>query len=397
MSSRLCSRRTSPISSPRSPLFSVTGSCTIAVGAVTLFLEDHPLPRQHILAHACCCASIVSTALSSAACHLVIRPTPEDFVPTYTHAGASESDFLAPPPATMTRTVSNNLRHPARRMLSANSLRKRRRRFSQRATTQEGELGSFQGTIAPPRRFPSLADLSARWILPYHLPWCFLQSYATPGRTAGWRTNDLRPRCRAAEGADNDVSPQPDLANGNEQQPHVSESATNASSRPPPVHISVRHMNARFTARYTHYSPAACRPGCQKPGRDLPRGGGRFLHASKRAPTSTHVQRSRRPARSRSHSPDQSARPDRCIEHSALPSVRQPSHRDRSPKSYTLDGDSPQRPENKQYGIQTPKFALSGSVRDSTAPGLGAWGLGPLGYLVIIVNDSTCAVRRLFS
>lgn len=158
MSSRLCSRRTSPISSPRSPLFSVTGSCTIAVGAVTLFLEDHPLPRQHILAHACCCASIAG--LSSAACHLVIRPTPEDFVPTYTHAGASESDFLAPPPATMTRTVSNNLRHPARRMLSANSLRKRRRRFSQRATTQEGELGSFQGTIAPPRRFPSLADLN---------------------------------------------------------------------------------------------------------------------------------------------------------------------------------------------------------------------------------------------
>ena len=151
--------------------------------------------------------------------------------------------------------------------------------------------------------------------------WAFLQSFATPGRTAGWRTNDLRPRCRAAEGADNDVSPQPDLANGNEQQPHVSESATNASSRPPPVHISVRHMNARFTARYTLYSPAACRPGCQKPGRDLPRGGGRFLHASKRAPTSTHVQRSRRPARSRSHSPDQSARPDRCIERSALPSV----------------------------------------------------------------------------
>ena len=149
--------------------------------------------------------------------------------------------------------------------------------------------------------------------------------------------------------------------------------------------------------RFTRLPPAGRVAKSPAGASRLLRGGGRFLHASKRAPTSTHVQRSRRPARSRSHSPDQSARPDRCIQHSALSSVRQPSHRDRSPKSYTLDGDSPQRPENKQYGNQTPKFALSRSVRNSTAPGLGAWGLGPLGYLVILVNDSTCAVRRLFS
>ena len=53
----------------------------------------------------------------------------------------------------------------------------------------------------------SLPQLGRPECQAYHLPWCFLQSYATPGRTAGWRTNDLRPRCRAAEGADNDVPP----------------------------------------------------------------------------------------------------------------------------------------------------------------------------------------------